>query len=268
MITCPTVKIIAMAANHEEPQMHAVPDTNPEGTDTTVEPTPPRLALIRWQKGIALAAWAILVGGYYWYTTANQLDPLTAAGRLVEFTRESTYGPLIYIGLYALRPLIFFSAAVLTVVGGFLFGPVWGVIYTVIAGNLSAMVAYWVGRYFGSGLLPAQETQGIIQRYARRLRQNSFETVLVMRFLFLPYDLVNYLAGFLHIDWKAFLLATVLGNIPGTISVVLLGASIEGDFSQGLPGLNPWTLLASAVLFGVSLALSRYFKRRETSSRE
>ncbi len=244
--------------------MHAIPDTNPEGTDTAVGPTPPGQTLGRWQKGIALAVWAGLVGGYYWYTTANQLDPIAAAGRLVAFTRESAYGPMIYIGLYALRPLIFFSAAVLTLAGGFLFGPVWGIIYTVIAGNLSALVAYGVGRYFGSGVLPAEGAQGIVQRYAQRLRQNSFETILVMRFIFLPYDLVNYLAGFLHIDWKAFLLATALGNIPGTISVVLLGASIEGDFSQGLPGLNPWTLLASAVLFGVSLALSRYFKRRET----
>lgn len=51
---------------------------------------------------------------------------------------------------------------------------------------------------------------------------NSFETVLIMRFIFLPYDLVNYLAGILRIDLKAFILATLLGSIPGTIAFVPL----------------------------------------------
>lgn len=219
-----------------------------------------------WQKVVALLLWVGLFAVYRWYAVANALGPVEAVRQLIQLMQTSAYGPLIYIVLYALRPLLFFSSVLLTLAGGFIFGPVWGVLYTVIAANTSAMVAYVVGYYFGQGLLADDGSDGVIQRYAARMRKESFETVLIMRFIFLPYDLVNYLAGFLRIDWKAFLLATALGSIPGTISFILFGAAIEGDFDGTIPSLNPRVLALSVGLFVVSLALSRYFKRREQTA--
>lgn len=220
-----------------------------------------------WQKLVALGLWAGILAAYRGYAVANGLGPVEAVGQLIQLMQTNAFGPLIYILLYALRPLLFFSSVLLTLAGGFIFGPVWGILYTVIAANTSAMVAYVVGYYFGQGLLADDgsnnKSGGVIQRYAARMRKDSFETVLIMRFIFLPYDLVNYLAGFLRIDWKAFLLATALGSIPGTISFILFGAAIEGDFDGTIPSLNPRVLAISVTLFVVSLLLSRYFKRRE-----
>ncbi len=107
-----------------------------------------------------------------------------------------------------------------------------------------------------------------MQRYADRMRDNSFETTLTMRFIFLPYDLVSYLAGLLRIDYKAFILATILGSLPGTISFVLAGASVPVDSllqNNFRPSLNPWALAASVLIFVVSLAFSRYLKGRATT---
>ena len=121
----------------------------------------------------------------------------------VELMTASFYGPLIYMVLYVRRPVLFFPATILTLLGGFLFGPVLGVIYTILGSNSSAMVAYTVGRYFGQGVLENEADSNLIQRYTSRMRHNSFETVLIMRLIFLPYDLVNYAAGFLQINWKS-----------------------------------------------------------------
>jgi len=87
-----------------------------------------------------------------------------------------------------------------------------------------------------------------------------------MRLIFLPYDFVNYLAGFLRIDLRAFLFATILGSIPGTIAFVLFGASIEGEFDGTLPEFDSRVLIASAVIFVISLGISRYMKRREQTT--
>jgi predicted lipid-binding transport protein (Tim44 family) len=84
-----------------------------------------------------------------------------------------------------------------------------------------------------------------------------------MRFLFLPYDLVNYAAGLLKINYGAFLLATLLGSLPGTLAFTLAGASIEGDFTGGVPSLNPRVLIASVVIFVASLVFSRVLKNRQ-----
>jgi len=217
------------------------------------------------QKGAALCVWLLLIGGYQWYAWRNELGPLEALQQLVSLLATSPWGPLLFIAIYALRPLVLFSATVLTVGAGFVFGPVLGLIYTLVGSNISALVAYSVGRFFGQGMLNSNTQTSLVQRYTEQLRTNSFVTVLTMRFLFLPYDLVNYLAGFLRIDWRAFLLATILGSIPGTVAFVLAGASIEGDFSGGLPSVNPWVFVASAVIFVTSLLISRYLKRREQS---
>lgn len=218
-----------------------------------------------WQKFVAAAIWIGLAGGLFAYISVNNLT-IGAALRDIVGLLQTPLGPLLYILIYTLRPLAFFSAVVLTLLAGSIWGGLLGVIYVVIGSNLSATLAYVVGRVFGQGIIDETRTDGTIARYTGRLRRNSFETVLVMRFIFLPYDLVNYLCGFLKIDYKAFILATIIGSIPGTITFVLAGASVPaesvvmGAFS---PEFNPWTLAAAAALFVVSLGLSRLLKRRE-----
>lgn len=216
-----------------------------------------------WQKLIVLAFWLSAIGGYQWFAWSRSLGPLEAMQRVVAFLSTSTLGPLLYIILYALRPLILFPATIVTIAAGVLFGPVLGIAYTIVGSNLSAMIAYMIGRWFGAGLVQSKHAGSVVQRYADRLHANSFATVLTMRFIFLPYDLVNYLCGFLRIDWKAYLLATFLGSLPGTISIVLAGASLHGDFTKGTPEFDPRVFAISAVVFVGSLLLSRLVKRRE-----
>jgi uncharacterized membrane protein YdjX (TVP38/TMEM64 family) len=217
-------------------------------------------------KLAALAFWLALIIGYQWYAKANQLTPFQAVEALLDFFTGSLWGPLIYMLVYAVRPLILFPSTLLTLAGGFVFGPVLGVLYTIVASNISSTIAFYVGRYFGEGLFKDDGSNGLIQRYARRMRENSFETVMIMRFIFLPYDAVSYLAGFLRIHYWPFILATALGSIPGTLAFIGFGASIE-RFDGALPKLNPVTLGFSIAIFIVSLLLSRIFKKREGISR-
>lgn len=233
----------------------------PTTSGAGVQPAPGAWLRRNGQKLAVLAFWLAALGAYQWYAWSNQLGPLQVVQRLLAFL-QGDYGPLLFIALYAVRPLFLFSAVLLTVAGGFVFGPALGLVYTIVGSNLSATVAYLVGRFFGSGLLEGGQSAGLVQRYAERMRRSSFETVLVMRFIFLPYDLVNYLAGLLRIRWTPFILATALGSLPGTLAFVLFGASVQ-RFDGQLPRLDPRTLAASAAIFVLSLGLARLFRRRE-----
>ncbi len=224
-------------------------------------PTPSRWLRLA-PRIVAGVFWAGVCGTYLYCAQTNNLSALDIAQQLLGALSTGFWGPLLYIGVYVLRPLILFPSTVLTVLGGFVFGPVAGVLYTIVASNLSSSLAYLVGRFFGQGLLPEGGGDGWIARYATRMRANSFETVLIMRFIFLPYDLVTYLAGLLRIRFVPFILATALGSIPGTCAFVGFGASIE-RFDGSLPALDPVTLAVSAVIFGVSLVLARLFRKRE-----
>jgi len=215
------------------------------------------------QKIFAVLAWVIIAGAVFLYKSSNGLSWAELFKQMWDVL-ASPIGPLIYIALYALRPILFFPASIITIAAGVLYGWV-GVLWVVIGSNLSALVAYTIGRFLGDGLLENMDSEGVINRYATRMRENSFLTVLIMRLVYIPYDAVNYIAGIIKIDWKSFIAATALGCLPGTAMFTLFGASF-GDLDSALNGefeLNPWLLVVSAVLFVGSLFLSKYAKKRE-----
>jgi uncharacterized membrane protein YdjX (TVP38/TMEM64 family) len=218
-----------------------------------------------WQKIIALLFWLVLILAFVLYSRSNNLTPLGATRQLMNTLADT---PIlirgsIFVTIYTLRPLVFFPASLLTLGIGALCGPFWGIIFAVIGSNLSATLAYFVGRLFGQDVVE-MKNENALQRYLQRMRQNSFETIFIMRLIFLPYDLVNYAAGFLKINYGAFILATILGSIPGTVSFVLFGASSGLD--SGTPKFDWRILLMSVVIFVASLLFSRLVKRREASS--
>ena len=222
-------------------------------------PAPPRDT----SKIIALMAWALLLIGYWWYTSANGLTPMQTMQALVNFVSESPYGFPLYVLAYMIRPIFLFPATLVTMTATYLYGPVQGIAYALVASNLSSMIAYFIGKFFGGGFLQAINENNIVGKYAARLRADGFQTTLILRFLFLPYDLVSYFSGFLHIDLGWFMLATILGSIPGTISFGMLGASIEGDFAAQSVKLDPLSLVVSAAMFAVSIGLYRVVRKRE-----
>lgn len=221
------------------------------------------------QRAVVVAAVVAAIVLWRSYQTRNDLSTAEAGQRFIDAVDGAWWGVVAYIGVYLVRPLVLFPASVLTVAGGILFGPWLGVAVVVVAANMSAMIAYGVGRLLGRtdtdlgavGSIAPDERRSFVARWGERLRDNSFETVFVMRLLFLPYDLVNYGCGVLRIRWIPFLAATALGSFPGTVSFVLLGASLE-RIDQGLEGINPWAIVASVAIFVASIVTSRIVRNR------
>jgi len=211
---------------------------------------------------LAAGAWAVLLAGVVTWALVADVSPAEAATRLVDAIQGSAWGPVAFVAVYLVRPLIFFSAAVLTVAGGFLFGAVGGILLVILASNGSALVAYGLARWFGAGGAGDADGAGRLARWTRRLRDRSFETVIVMRLLYLPYDLVSYLAGAARIHPVAFLAGTAIGSAPATVAFVLAGASLE-SFDGGVPAIDTPVLVASGILLVAGIALAEILRRRE-----
>lgn len=245
--------------------MLAKPHPTPASPMVSMESQPGGTSqpLLTRERKLAGIAWLSVLAGYWWYTRANNLSVVELTRSVIGFLTGNPLGFLFYTLVYMIRPLFLFPATFVTMAAGYLYGPALGITYAVIASNLSSLVAYLIGRYFGSALIDRFCKLDLVNRYAQRLRQNSFETALTMRFLFLPYDLVSYFSGFLKIGWRGFILATILGSIPGTISFGLIGAALEGDFAAPTQAINLNLLIVSAMMFIFNIALSRLFRARE-----
>jgi len=215
------------------------------------------------KRALVAVVWVSAVVAWLIYQRSTGLGTVGSLQSFIDAVRGKWWAIMLFVAVYAIRPLILFPASLLTIAGGLLFGPILGVAATIAGANSSAMVAYWLARSLGvEGKADDSDTAGIVARWSNRMREESFVTILIMRFAFLPYDLVNYAAGLLRIRPLSFLLATAIGSLPGTVSFSLAGASIE-SLEDGPSGIDPRVLIASVVLFITSLTVSRILKRRE-----
>ena len=234
--------------------------------ETDVHAPQQTLADSLWKHGTKFSAglfWLALLGGYAWYMRSTGLSAQEAALQLRDFLAESAWGPLLYILLYTLRPLIFFPATIMTAMSGYLYGPLLGTGYALIGGNLAGSLAYFVGRFFGGDLFNQDdaEASGFVARYAANLRRNGFESVLIMRLIYLPYDLVNYLCGFVRVPWIQYATATLLGVLPGSLTFTLLGSVLQSE-----SGSQRWLLAGfSLAMLLLGLGLSRWLKARRAA---
>jgi uncharacterized membrane protein YdjX (TVP38/TMEM64 family) len=211
---------------------------------------------------LVISGWALLIGGIQLYAWQQMIHPLELIQDLVQLCHTHPVGPLFFIGAAALSPLLLIPAALLGSVAGLCFGPVLGVVLTLIGCNLSATLTYSLGRLSTRG---AKGSGRLLERYGPHLRRNAFLNVILLRLSFLPYDPVNYLIGLLHIRWASFIVANTIGSLPGVIAIVLAGAALDG-IAQGLPMLDSRVLIGSVLLLLLSLGLAVALRRRATNN--
>ncbi len=217
-------------------------------------------------KIIALFFWATIIYLFQQYRVDNGLSYQDILLQLLDFFTGTMYGPIVYMVLYAIRPIILFPATLLTALSGALFGFWWGILYTVLGENASANFAYWIGRFFGKGL---KLEDSLIGNWVEALRRRPFASVLFMRLFYFPFDLTNIGSGVLKVRWVSYALATLIGIMPGLTTFVALGAAldIESFKMDGLTvhAFDPKFVALSIVIFIVSLGISKALKRWQAS---
>lgn len=221
----------------------------------------------RWiKKANILIFWLGVVGVYWWITDWYGLTAAAKVQLLADGFLHDFYGPLFFILVFALQPLLFFPSFLLGIASGILYGPIWGFIYTFFGGNGAASVCYLVGRYFAPRTIVENAQVSLIQQQMLRLRSNTFETILTCHLLVvIPFDIVNYAAGFLRMRWQPFALATAIGMIPGVMTFVFFGNSLGSldKLMNGQPELD-WRMMAiSGLMILVGIGLSQLVKRRK-----
>ncbi len=218
-------------------------------------------------KILAAVLWFSLLGAGVMWGRSQGYGMVDLARITYEHIAQHPYAPLAYIVIYTLRPLIFFPAMWLTILSGSLFGLWGGIAYTIIGENLSASLAYVLGRFFasdeGGGRL------GMMAHWRNLLDEQAFTSVLILRVIYAPFDVVNYGCGLLSVPWIPYALATLIGIMPGLVTFVSFGASVDfGEFLRNYQHFSPGDLfdarqlLISGILLVSSLGFAFIVHRR------
>jgi uncharacterized membrane protein YdjX (TVP38/TMEM64 family) len=138
---------------------------------------------------------------------------------------------LAYAGLVALSVP---GAALLTIAGGFLFGPWLGATYAVIGATIGATIVFLAARAGLAGLVARAGPW--VRRLENGFRRNGLYCLLALRLIpIVPFWLVNLVAGAVGLPLSVYVLGTFIGVIPVTFIYASLGNSLGTLVEDGRP---------------------------------
>ncbi len=167
------------------------------------------------------------------------------------------WGPIAYIIFYLLRPLVLFPAAILSASSGVIWG-LKGLIYLLIAANISANAEFFIARYFARQAME-RLIKGKISNLDERIERHGFLTVLLVRLIpNVAWDIQNLALGITNVKFRDFFFATLIGIIPGSFALVYFGASVINVLTNPK---NFWMIIAAILIFAGIYMVQRYLKK-------
>ncbi len=155
--------------------------------------------------------------------------------------------PLLFMALYIIGTVFFFPGAILTLLGGALFGPVLGTLYNLTAATIGAMLSFLVARYLASDWVE-KKTGGRLKQLMNGVENEGWRFVAFTRLVPLfPFNLLNYGLGLTKIKFSHYSIASYIFMLPGAIAYTYLGY-IGKEAATGGDGLIQKAMLALALL--------------------
>jgi uncharacterized membrane protein YdjX (TVP38/TMEM64 family) len=141
---------------------------------------------------------------------------------------------LVFMAVYIMT--VAFSlpgATILTITGGFLFGPVWGTVLVVISATLGATILFSIARAALSDVLRAR-AGAWLPRLEAGFREHALSYLIVLRLVpIFPFFIINLVPAFLGVPLSTFVLGTFVGIIPGGFVYTTVGAGLGSVFDAG-----------------------------------
>ncbi|MFQ5441906.1 MAG: TVP38/TMEM64 family protein [Thermodesulfobacteriota bacterium] len=141
------------------------------------------------------------------------------------------WGPVIYMLAYSIAPSLMLPGLAITVVGGILFGPFWGVVYVAVGATTGASIAFLVARYMGREWVEGLLKSPRLKEIDREVEEKGWKIVAFTRLIPLfPFNFLNYAFGLTRIRFSHYLMATFVFMFPGIIAYVVFSSSILDIF--------------------------------------
>jgi uncharacterized membrane protein YdjX (TVP38/TMEM64 family) len=200
-----------------------------------------------------VVAWKL---GYFELDRRRQFVETVQRWRVTPFV-----GPL-FIGVYALAVVICLPVAIMTLLGGAIFGPLVGATLSGVGALLGTIAVHVLTRSIA--MAPARRLFGS-HRLVKQLGEND-DVLTLFRLRVLPvapFGVLNYIAGLASVSLRRLLVATALGVVPSVIAYSFVGAQLlSGLVSEGEATRRGLVIAGAVTLFMVLLSVAPALVRR------
>lgn len=161
---------------------------------------------------------------------------------------------------YVLGTLLLIPGFPMTLAVAIVFGW-WAIAICFLGGLLAAAISFMLARHLARDLVKRLlEKHPVVRAADSVARDETFKTILLARLTPLtPFAMENYAFGVTGARFGAYLLATAVGIVPGTILNVWIGV-IGRTAAAGEASALSWSLLVGGLL--AAIALTTWMTRR------
>ncbi|HEX2719822.1 MAG TPA: TVP38/TMEM64 family protein [Candidatus Deferrimicrobium sp.] len=203
-------------------------------------------------KGAILVVFLLAAIAVVRFTPIQSYLTPAELGRFLE--RTGSWGPLIFVLVYAAGVCLFIPGTLLTTLGGAIFGPYRGFLYVWAGAMLGASAAFWIGRTLGRDLA-ASLVGDRLKKYDEAIERNGFATVLYLRLVYFPFTPMNFGMGLTRVRFRDYFFGTALGIIVGVFLFTFFVGTVRDVWASG-----DWRgLLSLKVFFSVALFVFSFF---------
>lgn len=230
---------------------------------------PPLRAYARFPLGVTLrfaALLALVVGGALAlrFTPLAQLLDRSRLVAIFASLRESTWAPLALLGLFVVLAPVGLPMTPLIIASGVVFGPLLGAVYNTLGCLAGAAVSYGLARLMGRDFVRRLAGKRI-KRIESLLRRRGFWSLVGVRFLPVPFPVVNFGAALAGVPFPTFMLTAALGLTPSMFVYTNFASTLfevaRGGDRAGL--VKPAAALATVMMVSVTPAVVQRLRRRK-----
>ena len=198
----------------------------------------------------------VVVGFIGLYVATRRYAPFIFNAKALRtwLAQFGVFAPLVFVCLQAAQVVVApIPGQVVALVAGYLFGPVYGTIYSLTGVLIGSAVAFSLAKRYGRSFVERVIDEGIIDRF------DAFVDTVGVPGLFafvlipgLPDDAICFLSGLTKWRLRTFLAVISVGRLPAYVITVYAGGEFAGGrFVEGI------------ALVGVVIALSAvgYYKQ-------
>lgn len=188
-----------------------------------------------------------------------------SADNIINFiqTDNLIIAAIILFLMFAVKSLsVCFPIMVLYIASGCIFPPVTAIIINIIGTAICFSLPYFIGRFSGSEIVKKIEKKyPRISAYLEKQKNNEFFISFLFRSIrCMPLDIISMYFGSLKFSYLPYLIASLLGEIPGLIFETLIGTSIDEPDSPMFwlsIGMTVFLTVASVVCYYIYLKKSK-----------
>ncbi|UFS69037.1 TVP38/TMEM64 family protein [Geomonas sp. RF6] len=177
---------------------------------------------------------------------------------------QGMLGPLLFVLLYGVTPVLFLPGLPMAIAAGILFGPFWGVVYAITGATIGASASFLVARYVARDWVEKKLTGATWQKLDRQVGEQGWKIVAITRLVPLfPFNLLNYAFGLTKVPFLQYVVTSFFCMLPGCIAFIV--------FSSSLPQLLKGKVSPALVGGILSIAALSFFAgkyRRKLATRE